>query len=479
MPKDLRTWIQRLESEGDLKRIKARVDWDGEIAEICRQVQARKGPALIFENIKGHEKTWCRQLLTGGQATPERAALGLGLPKNSSRKEVVEVLRKRFKEPLEPRLVATGPVKENIITGDAIDLFQIPVPKWHPLDAGRYINTWCAAVTKDPETGVHNAGVYRGNILAKDKIGVLLTIAQNWGTHYVKHQRLGTPMPVAMVYGWDPALVSTAGLHMMIPEYSAMGSMMQEPVPLVKCETSDLLVPASAEIVVEGRISPDPATYEVEGPYGESSGYYGRGRKRPVVKVECITHRNDAIFRGAINESSAMIGAGIEALAWNVLERQDMAGVLEVAAVGPMLAVKIRKTYQGQARHVAAAIWGSRLAITMAKIIIVVDEERAVDIRDPMMLWGAVSMHVDAAKGIVVYPMQVGTVVDQSLSSDEQDELEYGDGLVNKLLIDATVDWTKHRRDEYWGGRRLPPDSNMPFPGMPEQVQKRWKEYGL
>ncbi len=196
MARDLRTWIARLESEGDRKRVRAPVEWNGEIPEICRQAQASRGPALLFENIKGHERTWCRKLLTGGQATVGRAALMLGMPKNTGPEDLVLAIRKRFKEPVKPVVVTTGPVKENIHKGPAVDLLQFPVPQWHPLDNGRYINTWCAVVTKDPETGVHNAGVYRGSILAKDRVGVLLTPAQDWGVHFRKHERLGTPMPV-------------------------------------------------------------------------------------------------------------------------------------------------------------------------------------------------------------------------------------------------------------------------------------------
>jgi len=241
MSRDLRSWIEKLEAEGELSRIKAKVDWDGEIAEIRRQVLAQRGPAILFENIKDYEDTWCKKLFTGDLATTRRIALMLDLPKDTSRTDVLQLLRRRFKEPIAPEHVATGPVKENIVKGGDVDLFQIPVPKWHPLDGGRYINTWCGVVTMDPEDRKHNVGLYRGMIRDRDKIGVLLIPAKGWGVHYDKYRQMGKPMPVALVYGWDPSMVLAAGIPLTnISEYEAMGAVRQEPVPLCKCETSDL-----------------------------------------------------------------------------------------------------------------------------------------------------------------------------------------------------------------------------------------------
>jgi 4-hydroxy-3-polyprenylbenzoate decarboxylase len=193
--RDLRKWIAQLESEGDLKRITAKVDWDDEISQIIRKVYVQNGPALLFENIKGHEKTFSRKLFTNGLSTQSRVNLMLGLPKTTSPTEAVQTIRKRMKKPVPPVRVKTGPVKENIIRGKDVDLFQIPVPKWHPLDNGRYINTFNATITRDPDTGQNNAGVYRGTILGKNKIGVLLMPMKDWGITYTKYQAMGKAMP--------------------------------------------------------------------------------------------------------------------------------------------------------------------------------------------------------------------------------------------------------------------------------------------
>ena len=298
--KDLREWIAKLEAEGDLRRIKAKVDWNGELSEIAKRAINQREPALLFENIKDHENTRCTRVFTGGLARRSRVALMLGLPSSTSRQEVIKVVRERLRGSIKPTSVNTGPVKENIVKGKEINLFEFPVPKWHPLDGGRYINTYCGTVTRDPDTGIINIGLYRGMILDRYRLAAWLVPSQHWGLHYRKYQAMGKPMPVAFVYGWDDVLPLVAGtaIPYMQCEYDVMGSFRQEPVELVKCETSDLEVPASAEIVVEGTVSPDPSTYDIEGPFGEGTGFYGGAGKRPVIQVECITHRDDPIFRG-------------------------------------------------------------------------------------------------------------------------------------------------------------------------------------
>ena len=168
--KDLRAWITKLEKAGELKHVKAKVDWDGEISQILKNVFMQHGPAVLFENIKGHENTFSTKLFAGGLATEARWNIMLGLPRDTHVSETIRTLKNRVRKPIPPVRVKTGPVKENIIKGKDIDLFQLPVPKWHPLDGGRYINTFYNAVTKDLETGTNNVGMYRGPILGKNKI---------------------------------------------------------------------------------------------------------------------------------------------------------------------------------------------------------------------------------------------------------------------------------------------------------------------
>ncbi len=483
MSKDLRVWIEKLEAEGELKRISAAVNWDGEIAEIQRKAMAERAPALLFENIIGYENTWCRKLFMGGLVKASYVGLMLGLPKDAPRLDVLQLLRRRLKEPVAPERVSTGPVKENIIKGSDIDLFQLPVPKWHPLDGGRYINTWLGVVTRDPDDGKYNVGQYRGMIVGKDRISVFLVPAQGWGAHFSKYQRMGKPMPVALVYGWDPSMGFAAGLPLSnIGEYEAMGAIMQEPVPLCRCETSELEVPASAEIVVEGTISTDPSTYEMEGPFGEANGYYSQPEERPVIKVDGITYRSDPIYRGSlagvgtVTEDMVIFFSGLPAIMWNTLELQGIPGILDIVPM-PVVVVKIRKTYQGQPRQIAAALWGSKTAVNLGKVIMVVEED--VDINNPRALLGALLSRVDPERGVVVYPMNMGSSSDPALSLEEGADMRYGSGIGSKLLIDATVDWTTHPVRGEWGGRRLPPIPSHHFPEAAELVERKWQEYGF
>ena len=223
--KDLREWIDDLEERNDLKRITAEVDWDEEIGAITREISSQFGPALLFENIKGHRQTFCRRLFTNGTGTRERVCRLLGVSEKTSYRELVSIFKDRFSKPVKPLTVSKGPVKENIVKGDAVDLFQFPVPKWNPHDGGRFIMTSASVVTKDPDTGILNAGTYRGMIAKKNTIGVLLAMTQGWGKHFSKYKNRGQEMPVAVVIGWDQTLFMAASTPVNHSEYELAGSL--------------------------------------------------------------------------------------------------------------------------------------------------------------------------------------------------------------------------------------------------------------
>jgi 4-hydroxy-3-polyprenylbenzoate decarboxylase len=486
--RDLRAWIADLEDRGDLKRIAAEVDWDEEIGAITREVSSRGGPALLFENIKDHRDTFCRRLFTNGTGTRERVCRILGIPEATSYREMVPIFKERFSRPVKPVEVARGPVQENVVEGGAVDLFQFPVPKWNPHDGGRYIMTSAGVVTMDPDTGVHNVGTYRGMIASRNTIGVLLAMTQGWGKHFSKYKNRGREMPVAVVIGWDQSLFLTASTPVNYPEYEMAGSLMGEPVELVKCRTSELKVPASAEIVLEGFVSPDPKTYEPEGPYSEYPGYYA-GRKTPkhAIRVECVTHRDDPIFHGCLtgaspgrtNEGTTWTPATFSAMAWLYLEQ---AGVPNVTGVWrgkwpELLRVQIKKSHRGHAQQVAAALWGCHLGNYAAKHLIVVDDD--IDVHDWEAIEWALCYRVNAAMGdIATLPGTSGSMLDPSVPSAERDSVKYGHGKWTRVLIDATINWELEPQEQY-GGNRYPPLGTAISPKMEETLKKRWKEYGL
>lgn len=485
--RDLRGWIGQLEAAGELARVGAEVDWRGELAAVCRRVLNAQGPALLFENIRDYRDGRCRRLFTGGSGSPRHIALALNRPKDTPRRELVGQFRQAVNQPLEPRVVATGAVKQNVLTGDAINLLELPVPHWHEHDGGRYINTWCGVVTRDPDTGVHNVGMYRGMISSHDRIAVLMLLSQGWGHHFVKYAERGQPMPVAFVYGWDPTLFicSASQLPKDCSEYGVAGALRGSPVPLVKCESSDLLVPASAEIVVEGVVTADPAEMREEGPFGEYTGYYG-GTRRPrhTVRVEAICHRDDAIYEGSLegagpgepNEDSHVYALTSKALMLEVLERAGVPGVLDCRP-GPVNLVKIRQSYRGHAKQVAAALWGSWAAEWMWKVVVVVDED--IDIYNERSIQWAICYRTDPGpKDYVVYPDNRGGALDPSTSEEEKNDVQFGTGRWNRILIDATRDLSTATRDRF--GRPVWIDLSTHVPAeLKAQVEARWKEYGI
>jgi len=489
---DFREWIALLESQGELRRVKAEVDWNEEIGAITRMVLSARGPALLFENIKGYQNKECSSIMTAGFGNYNRVALGIGLEKGTSEKEMIETYRQGVRKRIAPVVVMDAPVKERIITGDDINLYDLPVPKWHDWDGGRYIDTWNSTITKDPETGLHNLGIYRGMICGKDRISKMLALAQHWGQHYSKHQYRNTEMPVALVYGAEPLvsfLALSPILHRDCSELDIIGGIKGEPLEVVRCETSDLLVPARAEIVIEGTVSTDPSTFEMEGPFAEHTGYYGGGRSpKPVVKVTCITHRHKPIFRGSMegirpgwpSENSFTESIAMSAAAWNHLEDSGIPGITDVW-VNPVstylnIFVQVRKAYRGHAKQIANALWAMSSAYWAYKNVMVVEED--IDIRDYEQLDWAFAFRVNAGENdLVTFPGTFGSLLDPSTNMEERDALKYGSGKWTRLLIDATRNW-EHTRWEAWNNSVYPPVIVM-TKEIQQAVASRWKEYGL
>ncbi len=491
---NLRDWIAKLEEMGQLKRITAEVDWNLELGAITRRISNERGPALLFENIKGYQNAACRKLFTNGLTSTERVAMALGLPGDTDNRGLVDFLRENLGNRLEPVTVASGPVKENIVKGNAVDLYQFPAPKYNFFDGGRYINTHVCTVTRNPDTKIMNVGVYRGMIGDNKKsIPVNLRRAAHWGHHFSKHEKRGDEMPVAVVYGCDPVLLMCSAVAIEHPghsEYEVAGGLRGEPIELVKCETSDLYVPASAEIIVEGWISPDPKTFQMEGHFGEYTGFYGGARQpRPVIRVECITYRNDPIFRGGIVGSSA--GRLAEpvyyttpfsaAIIWRALNEAGVPNVTGVwgspSNIATNLRVSIDNIYKGHVQRVAAALWSLGASLDRGKNLIVVDKD--IDVFDNDAVDWALAYRTNAEMGdFQFFPGTSGSNLDPSVPKAQRDIMKYGGGRWTRVLIDATVSWDLEP-DESFGGRREPPLCTEIPPETADLINQRWKEYGF
>lgn len=490
----LRDWIAKLENAGQLKRVTAEVNWDLELGGIARQMSAKQGPALLFENIKDYRHTVCRSLFINALGSRARVALSLGLGADSSNRSIVEFFKKKMQKLIAPIVLASGPVKENIVQGEAVNLYEFPIPRYNSLDGGRYINTFCGVVTADPDTQVMNVGMYRGMIGDDEKsIPVLLTSNTHWGLHFSKYKKRGESMPVAIVYGWDPALLMCAGTPINHPgysEYEIVGGLRNEAVELVKCETSDLYVPASAEIAVEGKISTDPKSFQMEGPFGEYPGFYGGQRSpKPTIRVECITHRNNPIFRGGLTGNSPgrpgesnywRVPCG-SAVVWRCLEDGGVPNILGVwgspAANLTNLRVQIDKAFRGHAKQVAAAIWGSRINTSFGKNIVVVDKD--IDIFDDEAVEWALAYRTNAAmEAFQFFSGTAGGVLDPSVPLPQRNIAKYGAGKWTRVLIDGTVNWDLEREEQY-GGEREPALCTELDPMTAKLINGRWQEYGF
>jgi 4-hydroxy-3-polyprenylbenzoate decarboxylase len=471
---DLRGWMAALEAAGELRRIDAQVDWNIELGTIARLAQgAGTGPALVFNNIKDYNKpeSRCRRIFSNALNNYHRIAMMLGLPPETHPRELVKLGRSIMTGSLPPRVVKTGPVKENIVTGKDVDLYQLPAPYWNRLDGGRYLMTYGGVVTKDPTTDVMNVGVYRGMISARDRIPILMWRAQHIGHHVTAWQQGGKPeMPIAVAMGCEPTLEFVAGgpVAKGVCEYDVAGALRGEPIDLVKCETNDLYVPASAEIVIEGYLGIDPSTYETEGPFAEFTGYFAGDRApKPTIRVTAITHRNDPILRGTIEgalpgsySENAMTSSIMRAgAAWNVLDRAGVPGITDVwcppVHAGINLLVRMQQSYRGQAKQAANAIWGSSAAHVRYKHVTVVDDD--IDIHDYAAVDWAIAHRVNAGENdIVIMPATFGLGLDPSTRKRDRNPSLFGTGKWNRVLIDATQN-LDYDPDPEFDGARFPP----------------------
>ena len=294
--KDIRDFIATLKETDDCIEIDKEVDWDQEAGAIGRRVCVMSGPALLFNKIKDYPEGY--RIFSGSLCTYRRIAIALGMPSDSTVRDIFVEYDRRNQNPIGPVIVNDAPCKENIIVGDDVDIYQFPAPMVHSGDGGRYIGTWAITVCKEPDTDWTNWGMYRfmvynrrhltGQPRLNSQLGLIL---------HNKYVPKNEPMPMALVLGAEPitTLVASASYRKGVSEVDYAGALRQEPVELVKCETNDLLVPANAEIVLEGEVLPDRVGEE--GPFGEYPGYRTEGINMGVTfRIKAITYRSSPIL---------------------------------------------------------------------------------------------------------------------------------------------------------------------------------------
>jgi 4-hydroxy-3-polyprenylbenzoate decarboxylase len=302
--KSLREYISELQSLGELQTIDVEVDLNLELAAITRRCNELGAPAPLFERIKGIKKGYRALGAPAGISRQPgreliRLAVSLGLPPDSHGLQIVEALASaREREPLPPVEVATGPCKEVKLTGDQINLEELPAPWLHDGDGGRYINTYGIIIAQTPDKKWTNWSIARIMITGKNTMTGIVHPLQHVGMVHKAWADIGQPMPFALALGVEPAIPFVGGMPLpaFVNESDYLGALCGEALEVVRCETSDLMVPATSEIVIEGFLS--NVKVAPEGPMGEYAGYLfqGPGHDQPVYEVTCITHRNDPIL---------------------------------------------------------------------------------------------------------------------------------------------------------------------------------------
>lgn len=404
--RDLREFVVFLENKKELSRIKKPVDPRFEIAAYIRKTSDCKGPAILFEHVRGHDIP----VLGGVFATRGRALLAL----ESNPGNYVEKFQFALGRLLPPRLVETGPCQEVIHRGKDVDLTLLPIPVFAERDPGPFI-TLGLVISKDPETGQKNTSIYRLQLKGRNRLGIL---AQQLTRQLAKAEARGKGLPIAIAIGTDPIL--PLATQWMAPygtdELELAGGLRGEPVDVVKGETVDLEVPATAEIVIEGTILPH--VREEEGPFGEVSGYYTPAYPKPVIEVSAITHRRSPIYQAALTgmpttENHILKQIPLEATYYWELKREHP-GVTAVhfpaaGTVGFIVVIAMKQAQEFEARSVIATMLGTR----RNKIIIVVDDD--VDLYDMEKVLWAVATRCQPDEDVFVFPGLPASTMDPSV----------------------------------------------------------------
>lgn len=499
---DLRDFLGQLERAGELRRIEVPVSPELEMTEICDRVLRAGGPALLFSRPTGHDMPVLGNLF----GTPRRVALGMGADSVAALREVGELLA-ALKEPeapkglrdalgkvamlksalwdMAPREIRGAACQQVVWEGSAVDLARLPIQTCWPGDAGPLI-TWGLVVTRGPHKKRQNLGIYRQQVIGRNKL-IMRWLAHRGGSLDFREHRLarpGEPFPLAVALGADPATILGAVTPVPdnLSEYQFAGLLRGGRTETTRCIGSDLAVPASAEIVLEGHLLPDPANargeinaanagYEtaVEGPFGDHTGYYNETDRFPVFTVERITMRREPIYHstytGKPPDEPAILGVALNEVFVPIL-RRTFPEIVDFylppeGCSYRMAVVSMRKQYPGHAKRVMFGIWSFLRQFMYTKFIVVVDED--VDARDWKEVIWAITTRVDPTRD---------TVLVDNTPIDYLDFASPVSGLGSKMGIDATNKMPGETQREW--GRPIAMDA-----AVRQRIDAIWNNLGL
>ena len=489
--RDLRDFLAQLERSGELKRVRAEVDPNLEMTEVCDRVLKAGGPALLFEKPKGHAIPVLGNLF----GTTRRVALAMGADADASAQEALRdigVLLAFLKEPepprgfrdvferwipigkqvmhMAPKEVSGAPCQAEVWEGKEVDFSRLPIQTCWPGDAAPLI-TWGLTITRGPRKSRQNLGIYRQQVIGPNKL-IMRWLPHRGGAIDLREHseaRGAEPFPVAVALGADPAtiLAAVAPIPDTLSEYQFAGLLRGSRTEVVKCLGPDLQVPASSEIVLEGVIHPGETA--VEGPFGDHTGYYNEKETFPVFTVERVTLRRDPIYHstytGKPPDEPAVLGAALNEVFVPLLRKQFPE--IEDFYLPPegcsyrLAVVSMKKQYPGHAKRVMFGIWSALRQFMYTKFIVVTDHD--VNIRDWKEVIWALTTRVDAGRDVLLV---------ENTPIDYLDFASPVSGLGAKMGIDATNKWSAETSRAWGRPIAMRPD-------VKQRVDALWKDLGI
>lgn len=468
---DLREWLAEAQKLDEVKIVKG-ASWERDIGMATEVVlHDENAPCVVFEDIPG-TLPGSRVLVNFFAA--KRKNMTLGFPTDLTKLQLTDGFHKHYMAELRTvpyQVVKKGPVLENIIEGDDVDVTRFPTPLWHELDGGRYIGTGSFNVTKDPDSGWVNLGTYRVMIHDQKSVGFYISPGKHGRIHRDKYQERGEPMPTLIVVGGDPMtfLMSCSEVPPGICEYEVVGGMRGEPVKVIKGKHTGLPFPANAEIVIEGFVHPE--NKKQEGPFGEWTGYYASEvRDEPIMDIKAIYYRNNPIILGCPPQRPPDELARYRAVTRSALLKENIikAGVPDVTGVWAhevgtarmLVAVSIKQRYPGHAMQAGHVACQCHVGAYAGKWVIVVDDD--IDVSNlEELIWASLT-RADPATSIDIVHNAWSTPLDPRIPPEQKERKDFTN---SRMIIDACRPF--HWRDKF-------PRVNAPSPEVARESQEKW-----
>ncbi len=476
---DLQSYIDAA-MEVDEWRVIEGADWNEEIGALTEAVAELipEPPMLLFDRIKGYPAGY--RVVSLPMASAKRAALAMGLDidgKTISQLRAMAEQKMKNVKPIPPVEVATGPVMQNVITGDDVDIFKFPVPRYHASDGGRYIGTGDTIINKDPDSDFINAGTYRIEAHEKNLLGIWMSPGQHGRQICQRYWDRGEAAPIACIFGGDllTFMVSSRPLPWGQSELAHSGGLRGRPLEVIKGPLTGLPIPAHAEIAIEGEVPPPSEEARNEGPFGEWPGYYsggslGTGEPQPVIRIKAIYHRDNPVIN-----NSAPLWPGAQKYGLNygrAKDRLEQSGIQDVIAVGSPMpyieVVSIKQRYPGHAKQAAMAMVSG---MRNGRWVVIVDED--IDPHNLKEVLWAMTTRCDPIRDIEIIDGCWSTPLDPLVSSNPQKK-ESGDHTNSIAIYYATRPY--HLKDSFPRVSRSPRElreqvvqkykSVLPFPGV-------------